>query len=139
MDNNFWESLRLGFMQLRADCAIDPPLNPAGRLTAIWTAKREQKWRLNYHKGKDGNGVIERFTWAVESASAPATEGKPFPFGLIELKRTHRPLIFRKLIVQAAKPKRFTRSKSWIFAACRRIIVGNAKPTRSGHAPSQTA
>lgn len=70
MDDNFWESLRQGFMQLRADCAIDPHLNPAGRLTAIWTADREKKWRLNYHRGKDGNGVIERFTWAAESAAA---------------------------------------------------------------------
>jgi hypothetical protein len=70
MDDNFWESLRQGFMQLRSDCAIDPPLSPAGRLTAIWTAEREKKWRLNYHGGKDGNGVIRRFGWAAESAAA---------------------------------------------------------------------
>lgn len=70
MEDNFWESLRQGFTQLRVDCAIDPPLNPAGRLTAIWTAEREKNWRLNYHGGKDGNGVIRRFGWAAESAAA---------------------------------------------------------------------
>ena len=91
MDNNFWESVRQGFMQLRADCAIDPPLNPAGRLTAIWTAEREKKWRLNFHKGKDGNGVIQRFTWAVESAAArlgfAGNGGEGVSFWLDRIKR----------------------------------------------------
>ncbi len=70
MEENFWESLRQGFMQLRVECAIDPPLSPAGRLTAIWTAQRVDKWRLNYHNGKDGSGVAKRFSWAAESAAA---------------------------------------------------------------------
>src|SRR5580658_5493228 len=70
MEDNFWGSLRQDFMQLRGECAIDPPLSPAGRLTAIWTASRVIKWRLNYHNAKDGSGVAKRFSWAAESAAA---------------------------------------------------------------------
>lgn len=91
MIDTFWESLRQSFMQLRMDCAIDPPLTPAGRLTAIWTAETEPCWRLNYHNGKDGNGVIERFTWAVESAAAQlGFTGDPsaaIPFWLDRIKQ----------------------------------------------------
>lgn len=68
---NFWESLRLGFAQLRADCAINPPLNPAGRLIAIWTSQPEPAhWRLSHWDRKDGNGVRERFQWHAQSAAA---------------------------------------------------------------------
>jgi hypothetical protein len=71
MDTSFWESLRLGFMQLRAECAINPPIATAGRLTAIWTAPPERgSWRLDYWDGKDGSGVAERFKWHSESAAA---------------------------------------------------------------------
>jgi hypothetical protein len=86
MDTSFWESLRLGFMQLRAECAINPPIATAGRLTAIWTAPPERgSWRLDYWDGKDGSGVAERFKWHSESAAARQgfmeKEMMPFPFG----------------------------------------------------------
>jgi hypothetical protein len=68
--DNFWKSLRLGFKQLRAECAIDPPTKPAGRLIAIWTARPEPGWRLEHWDANDGNGVIERFKWHAESAAA---------------------------------------------------------------------
>lgn len=71
MPTDFWESLRLGFTQLRADCAIDPPLKPAGRLTAIWTAQLAPgQWRLDYSNAKDGYGVAKRFEWHAQSAAA---------------------------------------------------------------------
>jgi hypothetical protein len=71
MDDTFWESLRQGFTQLRAECAIDLPLKAAGRLTAIWTAPpATNTWRFNYHDGKDGAGNAKRFGWAAESAAA---------------------------------------------------------------------
>jgi hypothetical protein len=69
--SDFWESLRQGFMQLRVECAIDPPLKPAGRLTAIWTAQPPPRnWRLNYSIGKDDAGVAKRFEWAAQSGAA---------------------------------------------------------------------
>ncbi len=68
MPTDFWESLRQGFMYLREECAIDPPLKPAGRLTAIWTAPGS--WRLNYWNGEDGAGVTKRFEWHAQSAAA---------------------------------------------------------------------
>jgi hypothetical protein len=68
---DFWESLRLSFLQLRADCAIDPPLKAAGRLTAIWTAQPAPgKWRLDYWNDTDGLGVTKRFEWHAQSAAA---------------------------------------------------------------------
>lgn len=71
MPTDFWESLRLGFMQLRESCAIDPPIAPAGRLTAIWTAEPAPgNWRLNYWGGTDGSGVTQRFEWHAQSAAA---------------------------------------------------------------------
>src|SRR2546423_12924179 len=71
MVTNFWESLRLGFTQLRADCAIDPPLKPAGRLTAIWTSQPEPaRWRLDHWNKNDGKGVKQRFKWHAQSAAA---------------------------------------------------------------------
>ncbi len=71
MATNDWESLRLGFMQLRADCAIDPPNRPAGRLTSIWTAAPEPgNWRLRYWNAKDGSGVTGRFKWHAFEAAA---------------------------------------------------------------------
>jgi hypothetical protein len=71
MPTDFWESLRLGFTQLRADCAIDPPVKPAGRLTAIWTAQPAPgQWRLDYSNAKDGYGVAKRFEWHAQSAAA---------------------------------------------------------------------
>ncbi len=71
MPVDFWESLRLGFMQLREECAINPPIAPAGRLTAIWTAQpTRNEWRLYYHDGKDGSGVAKRFEWHAQSAAA---------------------------------------------------------------------
>ena len=70
MDTSFWESLRLGFVKLREDCAINPPLSPAGHLTAIWISEREPEWRLDYWNGSDGSGVGQRFKWHAESAAA---------------------------------------------------------------------
>jgi hypothetical protein len=71
MPTDFWESLRQGFMQLRAECAINPPVAPAGRLTAIWTAVPEPgHWRLRCHSGKDGSGVAKRFAWHAQSGAA---------------------------------------------------------------------
>jgi hypothetical protein len=68
---SFWESLRRGFMQLRDECAINPPLNPAGQLSAIWESQPEPgRWRLNYRSGNDGLGVAKRFQWHAQSASA---------------------------------------------------------------------
>jgi hypothetical protein len=47
--------------------------------------------RLNYHKGKDGNGVIQRFTWTVESAAArlgfAGNGGEAVSFWLDRIKR----------------------------------------------------
>lgn len=71
MATNDWESLRLGFSQLREECAIDPPMNLAGRLTAIWMAlPTPGNWRLNYWNGKDGSGIAERFIWHAFEAAA---------------------------------------------------------------------
>lgn len=70
MGDNFWESLRQGFTQLRAECAIDPRFNSAGRLTAIWCAQPVlNRWSLRSN-GQDGNGVAKRFEWFAESAAA---------------------------------------------------------------------
>jgi hypothetical protein len=69
--SDFWEGLRLDFMQLRKECAINPPLLPAGRLTAIWTAHPAPgSWRLDYWNSKDGSGVTKRFEWHAQSAAA---------------------------------------------------------------------
>jgi hypothetical protein len=71
MAANHWESLRLGFMVLRSDCAIDPPIEAAGRLTAIWSALPEPgNWRLSHWQAWDGLGVKERFTWHADEAAA---------------------------------------------------------------------
>jgi hypothetical protein len=71
MITNFWESLRLGFTQLRADCAIDPPLKLAGRLIAGWTSLPEPaRWHLEHWNKTDGNGVTQRFKWHAQSAAA---------------------------------------------------------------------
>jgi hypothetical protein len=140
MDDNFWESLHQSFMQLRAGCAIDPPLNPAGRLTAIWTAAGEKKWRLNSHKGKDGNGVIERFTWAAESAAArlgfKGDEIEALSYWLDQIKaKAPESHIHRSTWPKgSAKLMRFTPLKFWIFAGCQLTIAGKAMLKRSGHA-----
>ena len=73
MDTNFWERVRVGFTQLRADCAINPPNLTAGRLMAVWAAQLEPgrwRWRLEHWNKKDGNGVTERFKWLAQSAAA---------------------------------------------------------------------
>ena len=71
MPTDFWESLRLGFMQLRSDSAINPPIATAGRLTAICTLEPEPaRWELSYHNGTDGAGVGKRFQWYAQSAAA---------------------------------------------------------------------
>ncbi len=68
---SFWENLRAGFMRIRQDCAIDPPLKPAGALTAIWSAiSAPECWSLNLAFGTDGAGVKKRFEWHAQSASA---------------------------------------------------------------------
>jgi len=89
MPRTSWESLRLDFMQLRAECAINPPIAPAGRLTAIWTAQpvpAQGRWRLNYWNAKDGSGITERFKSRAKYAAALRgfTGGgeDAFPFGL---------------------------------------------------------
>ena len=70
MPTDFWDNLRLGFMTLREECAIDARTAPAGRLTAIWTAVPQPgRWRLNYWNGKDGSGVAVRFGWHAQSAA----------------------------------------------------------------------
>lgn len=68
-----WESLRLDFLQLRTECAIDPPIATAGRLTAVWTVQPEPergRWRLNYWNAKDGLGLTERFKSRAKYAAA---------------------------------------------------------------------
>jgi hypothetical protein len=73
MPESSWESLRLEFKQLRVDCAIDPPIATAGRLTAIWTAQptsEQRRWRLNYWNAKDGSGIKERFKSRAKYAAA---------------------------------------------------------------------
>jgi hypothetical protein len=71
MSTGFWESLRIGFLQLRQECAINPPSAPAGRLTAIWTAQPPPgEWELSYWEGVDGYGVTKRFEWHAQSAAA---------------------------------------------------------------------
>jgi hypothetical protein len=73
MPTSPWESLRLGFMQLRSECAIQPPIANAGRLSALWTAQPlpgRPHWRLNYLNGKDGMGIGRRFEWHSQNAAA---------------------------------------------------------------------
>lgn len=71
MSTGFWESLRIGFLQLRQECAINPPSKPAGRLTAIWTAQPPPgEWELSYWEEVDGYGVTKRFEWHAQSAAA---------------------------------------------------------------------
>jgi hypothetical protein len=68
---SFWESLRQGFLQLRAECAMNPPANSAGRLMALWTERPDAKrWELWLYDKKDTNGVAKRFEWYAESATA---------------------------------------------------------------------
>jgi hypothetical protein len=68
---SFWESLHHGFIQLQGECAINPPLLPAGQLSAIWESQPEPgRWRLNYRSGNDGRGVAKRFQWHAQSAAA---------------------------------------------------------------------
>jgi len=70
MSTGFWESLRLGFLQLRQECAINPPIAPAGRLIAIWTAQPEPGyWRLDFWNGTDGSGVTARFKWHAQNGA----------------------------------------------------------------------
>ena len=69
--SSFWESLRRGFAKLREECAINPPLVPAGQLSAIWESQpKPGSWRLNYRSGNDGRGVAKKFQWHAQSASA---------------------------------------------------------------------
>ena len=71
MSTDFWESLRLGFMQLRCECAINAPTLLAGRLIAVWTAQPAPgQWELSYWNGEDGSGVTRRFEWHAQSAAA---------------------------------------------------------------------
>jgi len=89
---SFWESLRQGFMQLRAECAIDPPLRPAGQLSAIWESQPEPgTWRLNYRSGSDGRGLAKRFQLHEQSAAArlgfKGQGDAPVAFWLDQIKR----------------------------------------------------
>jgi hypothetical protein len=71
MRDDFWESLRQGFLQLRAECAIDPPMNNTGRLLAQHDGTSEAKrWRLWLYDEKDINGIAKRFEWYAQSAAA---------------------------------------------------------------------
>lgn len=73
MPRSSWESLRLDFIQLRAECAIDPPIATAGRLTAMWIAQPapgQARWRLDYWNARDGLGVAERFKSRAKYAAA---------------------------------------------------------------------
>jgi hypothetical protein len=70
MSSSSWESLKSGFMQIRKDCAIDPPLKPAGRLKAIWNAFVKPRWTFEYWGGNDGVGATERFKWHAQKAAA---------------------------------------------------------------------
>ena len=68
---SFWESLRRDFAKLREECAINPPLVPAGQLSAIWESQPEPgSWRLNYRSGNDGLGIAQRFRWHAASGAA---------------------------------------------------------------------
>jgi hypothetical protein len=68
---NDWDSVQSGFMQLRADCAINPPNNPLGRLGAVWTSLPEPgEWELDILGGTDGSGFKERFKWNASLAAA---------------------------------------------------------------------
>lgn len=71
MSTGFWKSLRLGFLQLRQECAINPPCKPAGRLTAIWRAQPPRgELDLSYWEEVDGYGVTKRLEWHAQSAAA---------------------------------------------------------------------
>ena len=73
MPESSWESLRLDFTQLRRECAINPPIVTAGRLTATWTAQVESEpahWCLNYRDAKDESGITERFKSRAKFAAA---------------------------------------------------------------------
>jgi hypothetical protein len=109
MPTNIWESLRLGFMQLRADCAINPPILTAGRLTAIWTAQPAPgRWLLNHWNKKDGNGVRERFKWHAQSAAARlyfAGDGDDaVSFWLDQIKRDAPESHVRRQLIEAEGP-----------------------------------
>lgn len=106
-DPNAWESLRLGFVQLRSDCAINPPLNPVGRLTAIWTSMAVPNWRLNYSGDKDGAGVKERFGWhALEAAAllGHVGEGSTAVSFWLDQLRESAPKQYLKRIVMTGGP-----------------------------------
>lgn len=105
MDTSFWGDLRLGFMQLRADCAIDPPLKSAGRLTAIWRAKPEPaSWRLDHWNKKDGNGVTERYKWHAQSAAArqgfAGTGDEAVSFWLEQIRRDAPKSHIRRTLIE---------------------------------------
>lgn len=108
MPANDWDSLRSGFMQIRADCAITPPINSAGLLTAIWTSQPEPgAWRLNYWEAKDGGGFKERFTWHASEAAAllghQGEEDDALSYWLDQVK-LHAPKQYVRRIVTTGGP-----------------------------------
>jgi hypothetical protein len=92
-------------MQLRVGCAINPPLNPAGRLTAIWTAIPEPgNWRLSFWEATDRSGFKERFTWHASEAAAllghQGDDGDALSYWLDQVRR-HAPKQYPRRIVEA--------------------------------------
>ena len=67
-----WGNLEAKFEQLRKESAINPPLNPAGRLKAVWYPKTEpdEEWSFEYWGGDDGLGVTDRYKWLGCEAAA---------------------------------------------------------------------
>jgi hypothetical protein len=90
--SSFWEGLRLDFIKLRTECAINPPLAQGSRLSAIWTSQPEPgSWRLFYYPGSDSNGVGTRFQWHAQSAAARlgfgGGENAAFAYWLDQIRR----------------------------------------------------
>jgi hypothetical protein len=143
MSADFWERLRRGFMQLRRDCAINPPVAPAGRLTAIWTAQPPPgQWELSYWDGVDGYGVTRRFEWHAQKAAArlgcSETGQKAVWFWLDRVKRDAPESHLQSHLIEGSDGTEQVFSVEVLdicglsaFAACQPNIAKNARLMRS--------
>jgi hypothetical protein len=142
MPTDFWESLRLGFMQLRESCAINPPIAPAGRLTAIWTAEPAPgNWRLNYWSDTDGSGVAKRFEWHPKvrrrAWAAMRKNTRLFGSGSTESSTTHLKRTFAKGSSAPLSANRCIPARSSTSVVCLPSIAGSARPMRKPHGESE--
>ena len=97
MSTDFWEGLRLKFLQLQEECER--------RLFAVWTAEPAPgTWQLRYWIGKDPSGFTERFEALAQQGAARlgCTEGG------------HAAVCFWLDRIKSDWPKSPT--KSWVFS-----------------------